>query len=137
MLLGEIIFACVVVRLDIGYSMSLLSWFAEYPAKVHYQGLKSVSRYLRETKDRPIIYWRKNPLIGLLKGAFVPYKKPDDTVYSFPEDPYLVTTDIDASHTTDRESRRSPGGHIIMIFAAAVLWLVKLQVTLATSSKES
>ena len=137
MLLGELIFACVVVRLDIGYAMSLLSRFAEYPAKVHYLGLKSVCRYLRETKDRPIIYWRRTPMMSLPKGTFVPYKKPDDAVYSFPDDAYLVTADVNASHATDMESRRSTGGHIIMIFAAAVLWLVKLQATLATSSTES
>jgi len=47
MLLGELIFACVVVRLDIGYAMSLLSRFAEYPAKVHYLGLKSVWTTMR------------------------------------------------------------------------------------------
>jgi len=80
MLLGELIFACVVVRLDIGYAMSLLSCFAEYPSKVHYLGLKSVCRYLRETKDRPIIYWRRAPMMSLLKGTFVPYKKPNDAV---------------------------------------------------------
>ena len=33
-LLGALIFACVVVRLDIAYSLSLLSMFAEYPAQV-------------------------------------------------------------------------------------------------------
>jgi len=49
-------------------------------------------------------------------------------------DPYLVTADVHASHATDRESRCSTGGHIVMVFAAAFLWLAKLQATLATSS---
>jgi hypothetical protein len=66
MLLGELIFAFVVVRLDIGYAMSLLSRYAEYPAKVHYLGLKS------ETKRRPIIYWRRKPMPNLPRGDFVP-----------------------------------------------------------------
>jgi len=135
--LGELIFACVVVRLDIGYSMSLLSRFAEYPAKVHYIGLKSVARYLRETKDRPIVYWRKTSMVGLPKGTFIPYKKPENILYPFPEDLYLITADVDVSHATDRESRRSTGGHMIMVFAIAVLWLAKLQATLATSSSQS
>ena len=137
MLLGELIFAFVVVRLDIGYAMSLLSRYAEYPAKVHYLGLKSVTRYLRETKRRPIIYWRKKPMPNLPRGDFVPIMRPSTISYSFPDDPYLVTADVDASHATDKESRRSTGGHIIMVFAAAVLWLAKLQATLATSSTES
>lgn len=137
MLLGELIWAYVIVRLDIGYAMSLLSRYAEYPAKVHYTGLKSVTRYLRETKDRQIIYWRKEPLIGLPPGTFVPYEIPPDVLYPFPPDPYLVTADVDASHATDIASRRSTGGHIVMIFAAAVLWQAKLQATMATSSTES
>jgi len=105
MLLGELIFAFVVVRLDIGYVMSLLSRYAEYPAKVHYMGLKSVTRYLRETKRRPIIYWRREPMPNLPRGVFVPIMRPSTTVsYSFLDDPYLVTTDIDVSHATDKES---------------------------------
>jgi len=71
MLLGELIFAFVAIRLDIGNAMSLLSRYAEYPAKVHYVGLKSVARYLRETKRRPIIYWRRKPMPNLPRGDFV------------------------------------------------------------------
>ena len=137
MLLGELIFAYVVARLDIGYSMSLVSRYAEYPTKVHYTGLKSVKRYLRERKNCPIIYWRKEPFMELAKGTFAPYKIQDKVVYPFPDDLYIVTTDIDASQATDIETRRSTGGHIIMIFGAAILWASKLQSTMATSSTEA
>jgi len=60
------------------------------------------------------------------RGDFVPIMRPSTVSYSFPTDPYLATadSDVDASHTTDRESRPSTGGHIVMVFAAAVLWLV-------------
>ena len=50
-LLGEMIFTCATVRLDIAYALSLLSRYAAFPAKVHYLGLKSVARYLRETRE--------------------------------------------------------------------------------------
>ena len=59
--------------------------------------------------------------MSLQKGTLVPYKKPDNVVYSFPDDLYLVTAGVDASHATYVEWRRSSGGHIIMILAAAVL----------------
>jgi len=74
---------------------------------------------------------------NLPRGHFVPIMRPSTVSYSFPDDPYLVTTDVDTSHATDKESRRSTGGHIIMVFEAAVLWLAKLQATLATSSMKS
>ena len=71
-LLGGLIFACVVVRLDISYSLSLLSRFAEYPVRVHYLGLKSVTKYLRTTADRAIVYWRRIPRTDLEPGDIVP-----------------------------------------------------------------
>ena len=73
-LLGALIFACVICRLDIGYSMSLLSRYSEYPAKCCYQGLKSVARYLCAMADCHIIYWRPKPLLGkgLPMGDFKP-----------------------------------------------------------------
>ena len=107
--------------------MNLLSRYAEYPTKVHYTGLKSITRYLQETKSRPIIYWRKEPLMELLKGTFVPYRIPADVVYPSPDDPYLVTADDDTLHATDIETRRLTGGHIIIIFGTAILWASKLQ----------
>lgn len=101
MLLGELIFAFIVVCLDIGYAMSLLSCYAEYPANVRYTGLKSVTRYLRETKWRPIIYWRRKPMPNMQRGDFVPIMRPSTVRCSFPDDPYLVTAKVDASHATD------------------------------------
>ena len=133
MLLGEFIFAYVVVRLDIGYSMSLLSRYAEYPTKVHYTELKSVTKYLRETKSRPIIYWHKEPLMELKKGTFVPYKTPAEVVYPFPDDLYLVTADVDASKdmSIDRWS------YCHDIWRSNSLVASKLQATMATSSIEA
>ena len=73
----------------------------------------------------------------LMKGTFVPYRILADLVYLFLDDPYLVTADVDASHATDIETRWSIGGHIIVIFGAAILWALKLQATMATSSTEA
>jgi hypothetical protein len=68
---------------------------------------------------------------------FVPYDIPEGMDFSFPEDPYLLNAEVDASHATDEETRRSTGGHVLYLFASAVLWLAKLQNCCATSSTES
>ena len=136
-LLGELIFACVVCRLDIAYSLSLLARYAEYPLELHYDGIKGVAKYLRETKDKPIIYWRRVPSMDLPPGDFVPYDVTDDMDFTYPEDPYRLHADADSSHATDLETRRSTGGHVLFLFASAVLWLSKLQATCALSSTEA
>ncbi len=139
-LLGALIFACVICRLDISYSMSLLSRFSEYPAECCYRGLKSVTRYLRATAKRPIIYWRKEPLLGmgLPVGDFEKLTLPDEcTLYPYPEDPYRISADVDSSLANDVLTRRSTGGHIVFAFAAAVYFVAKLQKTVATSSTQS
>jgi hypothetical protein len=48
--IGEIIFAYVTFRPDIGYGVAELSKFSTNPAAVHYSTLKRVYRYLRQTK---------------------------------------------------------------------------------------
>lgn len=136
-LLGELIFVMVVTRLDIAYALSLLSRYAEYPMPIHYDGLRQVTKYLRETRDKPLIYWRRKPMYDLPPGDFVPYEIPDDLDFNFPEDPYLSSAEVDSSHANDLETRRSTGGHILYLFCTAVLWLAKLQTTCAMSSTEA
>ena len=136
-LLGEMIFACVTVRLDIAYALSLLSRYAAFPAKVHYLGLKSVARYLRETREQGLLYWRKEPLLHLPEGPLVPMTVPTDSIYTYPKDPYLIFADVDSSHANDLESRRSTGGHLIMYLGCAIHWVSKLMPTVATSSTEA
>ena len=104
-LLGELIFACVICRLDIAYSLSLLARYAEYPLELHYDGLRGVAKYLRETKDKPIIYWQQKPLMDLPPCEFVPYNITDDMDFLHPEDPYRLHANADSSHATDLESR--------------------------------
>jgi len=55
MLLGELIFSFVVVCLDIGYAISLLLRYAEYPSKVHYVRLKCTIPLRDQTKTNYIL----------------------------------------------------------------------------------
>ena len=50
-LLGELMFAYVTCRPDIGYHVTTLSKFSQAPAPIHYDALKNVARYLRATID--------------------------------------------------------------------------------------
>jgi hypothetical protein len=58
---GELVYAYVPCRLDIGYAMGELSKFSTRASPFHYNALKRIYRYLRQTKSDGIVYWRKEP----------------------------------------------------------------------------
>jgi hypothetical protein len=68
--LGALIYAYVVARPDIGYAVTTLARFSDHPAKVHYDALRRVARYLRMTKNWGLIYWRNMLLSTLPHGDF-------------------------------------------------------------------
>ena len=50
-LLGELMYAYVTCRPDIGYAITTLSKFSHCPADYHFRMLKKVTRYLHRTKS--------------------------------------------------------------------------------------
>jgi hypothetical protein len=63
--IGEGIYAMTVARPDIAYAVIKLSQYSHNPAKIHYQAVRHLFKYLALTKDRGIYYWRKHPVPGL------------------------------------------------------------------------
>jgi hypothetical protein len=61
--LGAIIYVYVVARIDIGFAVTLLARFSTHPAKIHFDSLRRLARYLRMTKDWGIICWQHTPSI--------------------------------------------------------------------------
>jgi len=135
--LGELIYAYVVTRLDIGHAITFLSRFSTKPHAEHYTALKNVCRYLRRTKSWGIVYWRKKPVHSL---PHVPLDAPawDDSLPAFP--PYSLmqlTGFVDAAHATDIATRRSVTGVGFCLAGGAIAYKTKLQATVATSSTEA
>ena len=60
-LLGELMYAYVTCRPDIGYSICCLSKFSTCPSELHYNFLKGVAIYLKRTKHWGIRYHRQAP----------------------------------------------------------------------------
>ena len=81
--LGALIYAYVVARPDIGYAVTSLARFSDHPAKVHYDALRRVARYLRMTKTWGLIYWRNTLLSSLPPGDFQPLAS-DSSLPEFP-----------------------------------------------------
>ena len=135
--LGELIYAYVVARLDIGYAVCLLARFSQAPHKEHYRALKQVCRYLRSTKSWGILYQRPSPLSGLPVIPFE-YLEEDPNLPPFPfmeRDELLAM--LDAAHATELKSRRSVTGLVIFFCCAAIAWKSRVQPIVATSSTEA
>ena len=55
-LLGELMYAYVICRLDISYAITFLARFSNHPNEAHYRALKNVTRYLCRTKSWGLMY---------------------------------------------------------------------------------
>jgi hypothetical protein len=135
--LGELVYAYVVCRLDIAYAITLLSRFTSAPAREHYLAMKNVIRYLRRTKDWGIIYWRENPVESLPKVDLA--QSIDDlSLPEFPKHALLQLVGfVDAAYATDVATRRSVTGLVFCLAGGAIAYKSKLQATVATSSTEA
>jgi len=77
--IGEILYPMVKCRPDIAFHATKLSQYSANPAKVHYEALRDVCRYLAHTINDGIYYWRKQPksvsgIIMMYAGGAVGYK---------------------------------------------------------------
>ena len=136
-LLGELIYAYVICRIDIGFAVCFLSRFSSRPHHDHFVALRNITKYLRATKDWGIIYRRPKPLTSLPDGDFN-FLCNDPELPVFPDfDLDVLVGILDASHGTDLHTRRSVTGIAVFYGGAAVAWKSKLQSWVSTSSTEA
>jgi Reverse transcriptase (RNA-dependent DNA polymerase) len=140
-LLGELMYAYIICRLDIGYVLIKLAQFSNTPADVHYTCLKRIALYLRHTKHWGLTYWRPIRMPDLPAPAF-PHEPTDvnlTNVPTFPhvQDPQHLVGYVDAAYATDTKTRRSVTGFVVTLCGAAICYRSKLQPTVSTSSTEA
>ena len=136
-LLGELMYAYVVCRLDIGYSVCLLARFSAAPHEEHFLALKQTCKYLRANKSWGIMYCRPKPLSMFPKVPFE-FLEDDPNLPDFPKfkrDELWAM--LDAAHGTDLKTRRSVTGLVVMYCNAAIAWKSRLQSLVSTSSTEA
>jgi hypothetical protein len=137
-LLGELLYAYITARPDIGYAIATLAKFSTSPAKIHYHRLKGVALYLRNTVDWGIIYWRPAasptlpdvPLILLEYDAQLPPFPPSSS-------PFQLRGFVDASHANDLRNRRSTTGYGFLLACGVIAYRCHTQTITATSSTEA
>ena len=136
-ILGELIYAYVICRMDIGYAVCFLARFSDAPHEAHFSALKHVCKYLRATKSWGLMFRRPEPLMDL---PFVPYKwlEEDPSLPPFPSfhRDELVAF-LDAAHATELRTRRSVTGYVLLFGNTAIAWKSRVQPVVATSSTEA
>jgi hypothetical protein len=137
-LLGELLYAYVTARPDIGYAITTLAKFAKHPAKIHYARLKGVAKYLRNTIAWGIHYWRPAPN-SLLPVVDLPAPDFPSSLPPFPlvTEAFQLTGYVDASHGNDLHQRRSTTGYGFTFAGGVVAYRSKTQTITATSSTEA
>jgi hypothetical protein len=143
--IGELIWAMITCRPELSFPVTKLSQFATAPAKVHYDAVKRVFRFLNGTLDYGLTYWRTAPHSSL---PFVPpptrLQAPHDFVLSHNVSeatekytPTAVLGYVDSDWASDIRHRRSISGIVFKLAGAAIAWKCRVQPTVSLSSTEA
>jgi hypothetical protein len=136
-LLGELIYAYVIARVDIGFAVCFLARFSQHPHHEHYLALKNIARYLRATADWGILHWRPSPH-NLLPAIDFPVVPVDPELPPFPTiGLHELVGFVDASHAACQVTRRSVTGYAFCLAGAVIAYKSKLQPVIATSSTKA
>ncbi|MBW0502972.1 hypothetical protein O181_042687 [Austropuccinia psidii MF-1] len=99
-------------RSDLLFTVNQLSKHSTKPSQSHWNALKHPLCYLKETKDKCLVYRQQ-----LIKEE--------------------LTGWADAYYANDREDRKSIGGYVILAFSNPICWLSKKQLVVAQSTTEA
>ena len=138
-LLGEMMYAYVTCRLDIGYAITTLSKFSTAPSTYHYGLLKSVAKYLRKTRSWGIRFKQSAIMPDFPEEEPQDVIQLPDSIGPFPVDiaQPVLTCFVDAAHANDLRKRRSTTGYVLMFAGGAVVYKSKTQTLTAGSSTEA
>ncbi|KAK7576778.1 hypothetical protein V9T40_013064 [Parthenolecanium corni] len=111
-LLGCLLYISICSRPDISFSVNYLSRFMNSFSDVHFNHLKRIIKYLKQTINLKLTYNKAN----------------GDQV---------ISCNVDADWASDSNDRKSISGHVVKLFDNVILWSSKKQLSIALSSTES
>ena len=135
--LGEVMYAYITARPDIGYSVTTLSKFSSDPSAYHYKQLRHVAKYLRSTIGWGIEFTRPKPMSDLPTTEEHTDLPELDEEFPVNINEAVLKGFVDASHGTDFRKMRSITGLIFTFCGGAVVYRSKTQSLTAGSSTEA
>ena len=109
---GSLMFAAIVSRPDIMFAVSYVSRFVSKPESIHWNAVKRIFKYLKDTADYGIQY------------------------SNYSNQPNLVGFS-DSDFANDTETRRSTSGYVFMLNGGPVTWSSQRQRVVALSTTEA
>ena len=136
---GGLIFAIITARPDISYPTVKLCQYNSCPVRVHFEAIKRILLYIRDTTNDGIYFWRTRPHPTLKKG---PRPTPRSEEYnpkipSAAQDPTKVHAFADSDWAGDSKNRRSVSGIGIMFAGSVIIYKTMFQKSIALSSTEA
>ncbi|GKC52760.1 retrotransposon protein, putative, ty1-copia subclass [Tanacetum coccineum] len=111
--IGSIMYAVRCTRHDVAFAQNLCSHFQQNPGEIHGTVVKTILKYLKNTKDMVLVYGAK-PEAGLKVSCYA-----------------------DASFQTDKDDTKSQMGYVFVLNGGAVDWKSAKQSTTAMSFIEA
>lgn len=126
-LVSGLLWLTVRTRPDIAFAIGVLTRGNASPTKAHWSAALRVLKYLKGTRNLALVYSSKSSSKSTFRGSFS---------QRFPADPEGVHAFTDADYASDKVTRKSTSGCVIL-GRAAIIWLSKLQEIIAQSVFES
>ena len=120
--LGELMYAYITCRPDIGYAITTLSKFSSAPSAFHYTQLRHVAKYVRSTIEWGIEFSQPEELKDLpqtIEHTDLP-KLDEECPIDINVQKLLCF--VDASHATDLRKRRSITGFVFTYCGGAIVY---------------
>lgn len=138
---GQLSYAMTCCRPDISYATVKLAQASVAPTKTHFDGLKHALKYLHQTRNDGLYFWRLTPRDELLDvppptimsnnvGDLIPEGRPQ-------HEPLTLFGFSDADWAACPKTRRSLSGVSVKLAGATIAYKTRMQKTIATSSTES
>ena len=135
-LLGEMMYAYVSCRPDIGYAITLMSKYGSNPADYHYKCLKDIAKYLRTTRTWGIRFRRQTKRADLPIGTAETVQISKE-LPKYPQNTSKLVCYVDAAYANDPKKRRSTTGYAFTYSGGAIVYRSKSQSITALSSTEA
>ena len=112
---GSIMYVMVCTRPDIAYALSMVSRFMGNPGKEHWEALKWILRYLKNTINKGLVF-------GINKHS---------------KDLNIISGYVDSDYAGCIDTRKSLTGYVFTMFGTAISWKANLQKVVALSTTEA
>ena len=127
--IGELIYALVTCRPDISYPLIKLSQHSTKPSRLHFEAVRGIYAYLKQTQEVGINYWRTEPRTDL-PSKTRPTSLTDYTNYvpdpdKQPIDPSLIQLHVDAAYANDPNHRRSVIGILARLAGGTIMYKIQ------------